>query len=74
MLKRFMLEAVREEIEELTKKNGGLYAKDISKDCTHLITTTTAGPKIERAIAWKIALVSPEWFEECLKAKGEIFC
>jgi len=59
-------ENLRGVIEEETIKNGGIYAKDLSKDCTHLVAEFPRGQKYEYAIKWGILVVNYDWFQDSL--------
>ena len=65
-------EASREKIENLTKEHGGVYSKDLIKQCTHLLAEIPRGKKYEYAIKWDIKVVRPRWFFDCLRYRGVI--
>jgi hypothetical protein len=65
-------EASRVKIENLTKEHGGIYSKDLVKQCTHLLAETPQGRKYEYAVKWNIKVVRSRWFFDCLRYRGVI--
>ena len=66
-------------IQQLITTNGGSFSASITPGTTtHLITTPTdiskKGPKVKAALdkANKIAIVSIEWLDECIKAGNKV--
>ena len=53
---RFLLEAI-----------GATYTDNMSKRNTHLISKTTSGPKYEKALEWKIKVVTVDWLRHITK-------
>eukprot|EP00301_Raphidiophrys_heterophryoidea_P023767 c7521_g1_i1.p1 GENE.c7521_g1_i1~~c7521_g1_i1.p1 ORF type:complete len:394 (+),score=87.45 c7521_g1_i1:456-1637(+) len=59
---------VRAFIEDEATKRGGEYTADLRKDHnTHLIAVRPEGRKFEFAHRWRMKVVSPKWFFECLE-------
>jgi hypothetical protein len=64
---------VRLAIRDNTQANGGVYHSEMTKSrCTHLIASSADSDKYRHAVMWgTIKVVSAEWFEQSLEAKGE---
>jgi hypothetical protein len=65
---------VRLAIRDNTQANGGVYHSEMTKSrCTHLIATSADSDKYRHAVMWgTIKVVSAEWFEQSLEAKGKL--
>ena len=66
---------VREVIESLVRKNGGVYTADLRRGNTHLLSEAAVGRKVEVARArWPhIEVVRPKWLYSTL-VQGAIAC
>ncbi|KAL1923796.1 uncharacterized protein VTP21DRAFT_8776 [Calcarisporiella thermophila] len=62
--------AKREEIEQLTRENGGAYSADLTRAVSHLIASSPTGKKYEFALKWGIKIVNLQWFEDSLDTKA----
>jgi len=62
----------KEEIAKLTVKYGGKYSKELTNQCTHLITEEAQGTKYIFAEKNDIFTVYPAWFYDCIDVHGVI--
>ena len=61
---------LREKIEILTIKHGGVYSKNLNLSCTHLIAKKCEGEKYSFAIAKDILVINLDWFFDSIELKG----
>ncbi|TVY35341.1 S-M checkpoint control protein [Lachnellula subtilissima] len=59
--------AERQIIADEIEAHGAVYAGDLTKSITHLISFRTEGAKYEAAKSWKIRIVSIEWLRDSLE-------
>ncbi|TVY58436.1 S-M checkpoint control protein rad4 [Lachnellula cervina] len=59
--------AERQTIAEAIEAHGAVYAGDLTKSITHLISFRTEGAKYKAAKSWKIRIVSIEWLRDSLE-------
>jgi len=58
----------RQDVQMETEKGGGNYSADLSKKCTHLLTTDRASKKYQYAVQWgTVHVVDPKWFYDSIK-------
>ena len=62
----------RNEVEQLVVSNGGAYHKDLSLECTHLISVDPKSKKHEFAMSNRILVVSEQWIQECIRESARL--
>jgi hypothetical protein len=68
----FTFSEARASISTLIEQNGGTYTPDLTKNCTHLLTTVAEGRKFEFAQTWKVLTVHPDWLKDSVEMKSNI--
>ena len=63
-------ETQRAMIERETVRGGGVYSRDLTRSCTHLLAPTPTGQKYQAAVKWDINVVHPSWFDDSLQMGG----
>ena len=69
---------MRDRVEALCKQHGGTYARDLDKECTHLLAlpcmtyhrNTVLNPKIKAALQWDVSVISHQWLEQQIELNG----
>jgi len=59
--------AERQAIAEQIEANGAVYAGDLTRHITHLVSFRTEGAKYKAAKSWKIKIVAIEWLRDSLE-------
>ncbi|KAJ3063406.1 hypothetical protein HDU98_000786 [Podochytrium sp. JEL0797] len=57
-------------IEAQVTSLGARFARDLTKDCSHLVAVSTVGKKYEFAVKHGLCIVDAEWVTECLRMAG----
>ena len=60
----------RQDVQMETEKGGGNYSADLSKKCTHLLTTDRTSKKYQYAVQWgTVHVVDPKWFYDSIRKR-----
>ena len=59
----------RENYKRLIRAEGGKYAPDLTRDCTHLIAPRAEGRKYEAATLWQQHVVSVAWLTDSVRER-----
>ncbi|KAI3635992.1 hypothetical protein MIR68_005873 [Amoeboaphelidium protococcarum] len=65
-------ETDRNNIEHLVVGNGGQFSKNLTLQCTHLVSADPKSKKHLSALEHGIFVVSPQWIQACLSAGGRL--
>ncbi|XP_020202421.1 DNA topoisomerase 2-binding protein 1-A [Cajanus cajan] len=61
----------RKEMEKLILQNGGIYSRELTRNCTHLISEAPEGAKYKVAKKWgHIPIVTRKWFDQSIARRA----
>ena len=63
------MEPARSQVEDQCLELGARFERNLSKECTHLIATSTQSQKYAFAVKYGICTVSKKWVEECVRLR-----